>query len=43
MQPSEFWALHPEQFWWEYAAKLEDLEGSNPLTDWDLLYSLLEE
>jgi hypothetical protein len=41
LQPSEFWKMHPQEFWWFYEAKTMSIE--TPDDKWEDLYELLQE
>ena len=41
LAPSEFWRMHPAEFWWFYEAKTRHIE--TPDDKWGELYDLLKE
>jgi len=41
LAPSEFWRMHPREFWWFYEAKTDGIE--TPDDKWGRLYGILKE
>jgi len=42
MAPSEFWRLHPQEFWWYYEAKMINSDSVATADKWQELYEALD-